>query len=93
MTAAVDIGIPLETLKTPNLQLGEWVNVIGYVHAEPKPLRANGASISLQNTKAVPVQAIMVWSAGSLKIDAYEQAAVAKTEQDSRMSSCIGSKY
>ena len=65
-----------------DLQLGEWVNIIGYVHTQPKSLRMDKISVTEQNTREVQVQAVMVWSAGSLKIDVYEEAAVTKIEQD-----------
>ena len=68
-----------------HLEVGEWLNVVGYIRKEPRPVRVDKVSTKPQKTTVVKVQALIVWSAGSLKIDAYEQAAIAKTKQDHRM--------
>lgn len=76
MTALVDVNLLLSTLKTTDTQLGEWVNVIGYLEL------SNEASTSRQQQRGVEgahkrrvygVQAIMLWSAGALRIAEYER--------------------
>lgn len=76
VTALVDVNLLLSTLKTTDTQLGEWVNVIGYLEL------SNEASTSRQQQRGVEgahkrrvygVQAIMLWSAGALRIAEYER--------------------
>ena len=67
LKALVDVNLLLNTLKSSDTSIGEWVNVIGYV-ASPRP------SNSVQ--KNVPVQALVLWSSGPLKLDRYEKSMV-----------------
>ncbi|KAF2488974.1 hypothetical protein BU16DRAFT_532018 [Lophium mytilinum] len=67
-TARVNIDHVLETLKsTEVLQVGAWVNVIGYITARP----SRSAGDALRESH---VQAIVLWSAGSLNLEEYERA-------------------
>jgi Telomere capping, CST complex subunit len=61
----VDIGLLLQSLKSTDTQVGEWVNVIGYVTAP-------SASSLISDAKAV--QALILWSANSIHIKEYEEA-------------------
>lgn len=84
--ALVDVTLLLETLAGTDTQVGEWVNVIGYVAAPgDKGSRAGGAKGGGETGRgrrddaegrgySVRVQAIMLWSAGSVKIEEYERA-------------------
>ena len=80
VTAAVDVNILLETVKGTDIQLGEWVNVIGYVRnkREHCSIRNEGASQRGESVRMVHVQAVMLWSAGALKVEAYEQAVASR---------------
>ena len=79
--AAVDVNLLLSNLKTTDTQIGEWVNVIGYVdpsegeRALKGPRRRNMGS-----SNVVRVQAVMVWSAGAIKIEEYERAVMGRRE-------------
>jgi hypothetical protein len=67
----VDVNIVLETLRSSDTQVGEWVNVVGYVNgprSESKP-----KSMAIDQSKPVEIQAIMLWSAGALNLTEYEQ--------------------
>lgn len=67
--ALVDVKLLLETLESTHTRIGEWVNIIGYVaRASPS---ANHATVSLEN--ATSVQAVIFWSAGSIKLEEYEK--------------------
>lgn len=80
--ALVDVTLLLETLAGTDTQVGEWVNVIGYVAAA-----ANSSSVGMAGTGkgetrgredgvgriSVRVQAILLWSASSVKIGEYER--------------------
>jgi hypothetical protein len=73
ITASVDISLVRETLKTSVLQVGAWVNVVGYVMIEkpsPNPLRVESA--------IVKVQAIMLWDTVALNLDEYQSAVQAR---------------
>lgn len=61
MTAVVNLELLGETIKTTDTQIGEWVNVIGTVGEKSK---SNG----------VRIKAVMLWSAGGIKLEEYEKA-------------------
>lgn len=69
--ALVDVRLLLEKLTATHTSVGEWVNVIGYIISPPS------ASVKLSTKRkrglsTVHVQALMLWSAGSLDIGRYE---------------------
>jgi len=65
LRALVDVRLLLNTLKSTDTQIGEWVNVIGYIVL-------GSTDISVKPT--IPVQAIVLWSSGPLKLDSYERS-------------------
>lgn len=65
--ALVDVRLLLETLKSNQLQVGEWVNVIGYV------TKVVPSQLAMSIAKDVNVQALILWSAGPLDIQEYER--------------------
>jgi hypothetical protein len=73
ITASVDVSLVRETLKTSVLQVGAWVNVVGYVMIEkplPNPPRVDSATVK--------VQAIMLWDTVALNLDEYQSAVQAR---------------
>lgn len=60
-TARVDISQLLDTIDHQNLQIGAWLNIIGYI--TPSSSRSWSK-----------VQAITVWSAGAINLQQYETA-------------------
>lgn len=62
-TAQVDISQLLDTIDRQNLQIGAWLNIIGYI---TPPSSRSGSK----------VQAITVWSAGAINVQQYESALV-----------------
>ncbi|KAL8862678.1 MAG: hypothetical protein Q9178_001176 [Gyalolechia marmorata] len=79
VTAAVDVNLLLETLKHTDTQVGEWVNVMGYVQGVGKQNGGKkGARRGMEHETSqgeiVKVQAVMLWSAGGLKVWEYENA-------------------
>ncbi|KAL8775096.1 MAG: hypothetical protein Q9209_000575 [Squamulea sp. 1 TL-2023] len=79
VTAAVDVNIVLESLKHTDMQVGEWVNVMGYVQGiEGQKAERRGVKYGLgkgvSGDKVVKVQAVMLWSAGGVKVWEYEKA-------------------
>ncbi|KAL8756875.1 MAG: hypothetical protein Q9199_002634 [Rusavskia elegans] len=81
VTAAVDVNLVLETLKCTDTQVGEWVNVMGYVQGvevekggkKTKAVRHGGGKEASEG-KVVKLQAVMLWSAGAVKVWEYEKA-------------------
>jgi hypothetical protein len=67
--AVVDIRLLLETMRTENTQVGEWVNVLGYVTTPPVP---KDCVQHPDGSRQVWVRAVLLWSTGPLKIDEYE---------------------
>ncbi|MCJ1412395.1 hypothetical protein MMC19_006489 [Ptychographa xylographoides] len=72
VSAVVDVNLLIETLKSTDTQTGEWVNVIGYVG--DKNSTGTRTARTEPGSKEVQVQALMVWSAGALRIEEYEKA-------------------
>ena len=69
-TALVNVDLLLTELKSTDVQVGEWVNVIGYVEV---------FDVSSNKKVQCPemmcqVKAIMLWSAGAIKLAEYECA-------------------
>lgn len=63
-TANVDIVHVLERIKAHEIEIGTWINVIGYVERRKE--------------KGVFVQALATWSAGNIDLGAYEKAVEAR---------------
>lgn len=89
VSALADVRLLLETLKGADTAVGEWVNVMGYV-----------TSIRINNTKQVAqcrggmqdveeaivhIQAILLWSAGSVNIGEYEKVLKDRKEVQRRL--------
>ena len=82
--ALVDVNLLLETLKREDTQVGAWVNIVGYVEGIVKEgkrgeMREKERDVEAEQWDGAPVvyvrvQAIMLWSAGGVKIAEYEKA-------------------
>ncbi|KAI9778457.1 MAG: hypothetical protein M1839_008103 [Geoglossum umbratile] len=87
-TAYVDIHLPLSTLKPTDTQFGEWVNVIGYVtEGSPPPGSSGGDKRNAPKGKermAASVQAIILWSAGTIDVGEYERVLEDRLEAEKR---------
>ncbi|KAF8467220.1 CST complex subunit Ten1 [Kalaharituber pfeilii] len=71
-TATVDIAIVVEQIPTGELQIGEWVNVLGYI----TDMQADGATVCIQG--------IQIWSAGGIDLGKYERQLQEKENVDRR---------
>ncbi|KAF2871611.1 CST complex subunit Ten1 [Massariosphaeria phaeospora] len=58
--ANVNIAHVLERIKRHELEVGSWINIIG--------------SMERRKEKGIYVQAIAVWDAGNMDLDAYQKA-------------------
>ena len=65
--ANVNVNNLLDVLNVETTQVGAWVNVIGYV-------RQDTETQSTSNLKASTVDAVLIWSAGAIKLEDYEAA-------------------
>ena len=78
----VDVGLLLEGMSREVLEVGAWVNVIGYVgevDGEGEEGRVvKGSKGGREKVMRVPVQAVMLWSAGGIKVREYEKAVEGK---------------
>lgn len=78
--ARVHVDVILENLQAADLEFGSWVHVIGTVkeikHRKIPNRQDKGGS--LQTRDKVTVQAAMLWSAGSFRIDEYERTLEAR---------------
>ena len=85
-SALVDVGLLLNTVKSNEIQVGEWVNVIGYI--TQSPVGVNQGRRKPDNTAvggAACVQAIVLWSAGAIKLGEYEQVLEERHEVERRL--------
>ncbi|CAD0094138.1 unnamed protein product, partial [Aureobasidium vineae] len=64
-TTQVDISQLLDTIDHQDLQIGAWLNVIGYVTPATSKSRSK-------------IQAIIVWSAGAINLQQYENALISR---------------
>ena len=84
--AVVDVNLLLENLKREDIVVGAWVNIVGYVEEViTKREKAKGSNGNLgqggiSGVNLVKVQAIMLWSAGGIKIGEYERALTERLE-------------
>lgn len=93
IVASVDVNAILETLKREDTLAGAWVNIMGYVEdvlKEGKREQGQGRGKTGLAVKRgvtagegrralrVKVQAILLWSAGGVKIGEYEKTLEAR---------------
>ena len=70
LKALVDIQLLVNSLKSYETRFGEWINVIGYIQAPQQNPGTHSDSLDSN----VYVQALVLWSAGPMKIDGYENS-------------------
>jgi hypothetical protein len=70
----VDVSLILESLGEKQTRVGEWVNLIGYITQSSTQVK------SLRATGEVAVQALLLWSAGPMNLQRYEQSLVKQGE-------------
>ena len=87
--ALVDVGLLLEGLKREDTVVGAWVNIIGYVENVKSPKQQKSVDIrghdGRKDIVEVNVQAIMLWSAGGVKLGEYEKAMEGRLKSDKRI--------
>lgn len=69
----VDVNPILDMVKFQDLEIGAWINVVGYISP---PSRTESSALPC-------VQAIMIWSAGIINMDEYESALAARQKTGS----------
>ena len=62
----MNIDHVLRSIKHTELDVGSWINVIGYVERTEE--------------QTIAVQAIAVWSAGNVDLDVYQKAIEARNK-------------
>ncbi|KAF8862445.1 hypothetical protein BDZ45DRAFT_671185 [Acephala macrosclerotiorum] len=70
LQAQVDVNLLVTTMKSHETQIGEWVNVMGYV----APLQSKSKIQADQERPTVNIQAIVLWSSASFNLQAYEKS-------------------
>ncbi|KAI0537217.1 CST complex subunit Ten1 [Xylaria digitata] len=74
--ALVDVKLILETLKSEQTDVGQWVHVIGYLtFVDQNPLGS-------KTTPRVGVQALILWIARDLDLGAYEKSMCVDANQN-----------
>lgn len=77
--ALVDVTLVLQTLKSDQIRVGEWVNVIGYITAvNPLPARKGSTGenevIQARVQTQVRIRALLIWSSGPLDTQRYNDS-------------------
>ncbi|KKZ59872.1 hypothetical protein EMCG_05335 [[Emmonsia] crescens] len=81
---SVDVTLVLESLKATDLQVGAWLNVLGYIRERlsPKTLPSadpNSAPSANRNSspsvaaRSIYVEAVMIFSTGAIHLGEYER--------------------
>jgi len=81
----VDINLLLETVKTTDLQVGAWLNVLGYVRYRSSAAVERGSATSPLERRSIYVEAVMIWAAGAIRIGEYERVLRDCKEVDRRV--------
>ncbi|PBP25107.1 hypothetical protein BUE80_DR003933 [Diplocarpon rosae] len=68
LKAHVDVNLLISTIKSNETQIGEWVNVMGYIASDTSNHRATKDDLNIH------VQAIVLWSAKSFNLRGYEKS-------------------
>ena len=90
VAAAVNIDLTLSTLKATDTQIGEWINIMGYITGRTQSLGVGSRKTGEALGMMVSVQAIMLWSAGSIKLGEYERTLDERKEVEIRLMSQAG---
>lgn len=83
VAALVDVTLLLERLRREDMEVGAWVNVIGYVEEVAKSAGRNTKGGWKEDSRGegdrkVKVKAILLWGAGGVKLGEYEKALEAR---------------
>lgn len=74
-TAFARIDNVLESIKGEVLQVGAWVNIVGYVRPNTQvPPASKKRERSSKALKVPTVEVLMIWSAGSINLMKYRSA-------------------
>ena len=77
VSALVDIRSLVESIETSELQDGSWINVVGYFTGvsaiQTREKRHSKVEKTAKRT-VVKIEAVMIWSAGSFRIEDYEKS-------------------
>lgn len=75
----VDVNHVLEDVKAEDFRVGAWLNVLGYVRERDDDNRKGSARSSIY------VEAVMVFSAGAVRVGEYERILRDSQEVDRRV--------
>ncbi|PGH21542.1 hypothetical protein AJ80_03102 [Polytolypa hystricis UAMH7299] len=68
----VNVNLLLGLLKATDLQVGAWLNVLGYIR-QPQDVSLEISNSTLSTPKSIYIEALMVISAGSIHVGEYER--------------------
>ena len=82
VVAEVHLDHVLESITSTTTQIGTWLNVVGFISRDEdagcQDVQAQPKKGGRPMLKVVTVDAVMVWDAGSIKLDTYEKALEAR---------------
>ncbi|KAL2223273.1 CST complex subunit Ten1 [Thermoascus aurantiacus ATCC 26904] len=82
----VDINNLLEDLKAEDLRVGAWLNVLGYVRERGSERDNNPHKKGFTlNSPSIYIEAVMVFSAGAVRVGEYERILRDSHEVDRRV--------
>ncbi|KAI9702570.1 MAG: hypothetical protein M1836_001050 [Candelina mexicana] len=84
-TAYVNIDLILSSIKSTDTQIGEWVNIIGYITAPEFSQHHATSNRNFKASNGVNVQALVLWSAGAVNLGDYERILEERKEVERRL--------
>ena len=82
VVAKVHLDHVLESITPTTTQIGTWLNVVGFISWDKdtghQDVQATSKKGGRSKLKIIIIDAVMVWDAGSIKLDAYEKALEAR---------------
>jgi hypothetical protein len=88
----VDINLLLESIKSTDIEIGAWINVLGYVTWSTHANKTRVASVEKKSGKALLrrslVKPLLIHSAGSIDVGKYEKVVADSREARRSLGVC-----
>jgi hypothetical protein len=85
----VDVNLVLESTKSTDIEIGAWINVLGYVksssHGNKTKIAAAEKKDGIARSRRSLVKALMVYSSGSIDLGEYERVLFESKEAKKRL--------
>lgn len=76
LSIAVDTSNVLESVNHEHVATGAWINIVGYVQHRKLSQRIRASAPADRAAICIEINATMIWSAGAIKLEAYNAAVI-----------------